>query len=898
MAIDKEKLISAALKFIQKGQLDKALKEYQKVLDVEPNDVRVLLRVAELYARKGDSRSAVDTYMKVAEQYTTQGFFLKAVAVYKNILKIDEGRLEAYDKLAELYMQLGLSNDAMAQYGIICDLHEKAGRSREMLDTLKKMLDLDPNDVLSRVKLGEMYAREGHSEEASNELLTAARSLKSLGRLEEYVKVTERYFAVKGDDVDVGTELAAIYLERREPKPALQKLQACYKVAPKNPKVLDLLAEAFGQLEMPQNQIPAYKELLKVYLEQGRESEAEAVRNRLRQLVPNLGADMAPSRTGEVSFPKSGEFARPPDSGARSAVTVPSAPMPAPRPTGPHAVPDSGLRAVQPFTGGPVAATPSSGVRPAATGAVPARNADLISRLLTETDVYLKYGLKPRALEHLAQIIGMDPDNFEARRKLRAIHEQNGDTERAAAEMFAIANIQLKQNEVDDARATLLALIEVMPGHQRAAQLLDALAGSGADALIPALDEVADEIPASEVVDAVEEAATEDDFDIDIGETRHHDSFVGQTSPPEAVSVEIQPGQMVVEEPAWQPPAAGAQDDAGPAPEQEKDEPAPPETPDVEADLDEARFFLEQGLYDEARETCNRILEEVPGHEEAADLLDKIENKEKGIAPPVTLAADRVENLSEAIEGAADSAETGIEEDRAGQSGQVALAEIISDFKKGISETIDPRDAKSHFDLGSAYREMGLFDDAINEYKMAMADEKMELQALHMIALSHIAKGEQDRGISALKKALYYDEITDSQKLDFLYEIGVAYADLGDPAEAAYYLRKVAKQDPNYRSLQEYLVKVETHQHTGAPDKAPKPPGSAHGSVSTATSSRPPAAPDRAAAGGPLPPTRPSDAVKLLEEDASPGATGPEVPTGPKDKLPAPGAPKKKISYL
>ena len=196
MAIDKEKIISGALKFIQKGQLDKALKEYQKILEVDANDVRVLLRIAELHARRGDSKSAVDTYMKVAEQYTTQGFFLKAVAVYKNILKIDEARLEAYEKLAELYMQLGLTNDAMVQYGVLCDIHEKGGRAREMLDTLRKMLDLDPNDILSRVKLGEMYAREGHNEEASAELLTAVQTLKSLGRLDEYVKVAERYFSI------------------------------------------------------------------------------------------------------------------------------------------------------------------------------------------------------------------------------------------------------------------------------------------------------------------------------------------------------------------------------------------------------------------------------------------------------------------------------------------------------------------------------------------------------------------------------------------------------------------------------------------------------------------------------------------------------------------------------
>ncbi|UCH29180.1 MAG: tetratricopeptide repeat protein, partial [Myxococcales bacterium] len=99
MGINRNKVLDAARKHQSRGQYDKAIAQYKKLVDADKRDVRSLLKIGDLYVRKGDRGSAIDTYQNVADHYAAQGFFLKAIAVYKQILKLDPSRLDAQVKL-------------------------------------------------------------------------------------------------------------------------------------------------------------------------------------------------------------------------------------------------------------------------------------------------------------------------------------------------------------------------------------------------------------------------------------------------------------------------------------------------------------------------------------------------------------------------------------------------------------------------------------------------------------------------------------------------------------------------------------------------------------------------------------------------------------------------------
>src|SRR2546426_8250817 len=124
--MDKNKSIESAAKLIAKGAFDKAVKEYQRVLELDPDDVRILQKLAELYQKMNRKAEAADCFEKVARTYSQQGFYLKAVALYKQVLKVIE-RVEVNVRLAELYQQLGLVGDATKEWQAGGALPRKGG---------------------------------------------------------------------------------------------------------------------------------------------------------------------------------------------------------------------------------------------------------------------------------------------------------------------------------------------------------------------------------------------------------------------------------------------------------------------------------------------------------------------------------------------------------------------------------------------------------------------------------------------------------------------------------------------------------------------------------------------------------------------------------------------------
>ncbi|MEO7328318.1 MAG: tetratricopeptide repeat protein, partial [Minicystis sp.] len=122
MAVDRDKVLQAAQKLVEKKRYDKAVVEYQKLVADDPKDVRTLLKIGDLFLKMEQHVDAITTYERVGQFYSTQGFALKAIAVYKQIREIIGKHVpqlaDRYShitpQLAELYVQLGLVSDALA----------------------------------------------------------------------------------------------------------------------------------------------------------------------------------------------------------------------------------------------------------------------------------------------------------------------------------------------------------------------------------------------------------------------------------------------------------------------------------------------------------------------------------------------------------------------------------------------------------------------------------------------------------------------------------------------------------------------------------------------------------------------------------------------------------------
>src|SRR4051812_45479266 len=279
--------MDAARKFVDKGQIDKAVKEYLRIVQEDPKDVRVWLKIGDLYAKKGAKQDATDTYLKVARFYHEQGFFVKAVAVYKQILKLDPRLVDVILKLAELYRQTGYMTEAMQHYESVAAHFHREGNTKEALDTVKKLVDLDPENIATRIKLAELYSKEGINEEAITQFTVACETLRRQGRQDDFLKVAERLLWHKPDSYGLMRELAGLYLRRNDPRRALQKLQASFKADPRDVETLGLLAQAFQALDQKAKTVSVLKELARIHLENKHRDKASDVYKKILEFVPN-----------------------------------------------------------------------------------------------------------------------------------------------------------------------------------------------------------------------------------------------------------------------------------------------------------------------------------------------------------------------------------------------------------------------------------------------------------------------------------------------------------------------------------------------------------------------------------------------------------------------------------
>ena len=143
-AIDKDKILGNAQRFVLKGQTQKAIKEFQKLVESSPKDKRLHLKLADLYLKEEDSERATKTYLKVADLYAEEDLNLPAISIYKKVLSIDPKMLEALHKTANLYLKEGLVGSARNYYQSILRIRPddqealKALESTEILEPTKE----------------------------------------------------------------------------------------------------------------------------------------------------------------------------------------------------------------------------------------------------------------------------------------------------------------------------------------------------------------------------------------------------------------------------------------------------------------------------------------------------------------------------------------------------------------------------------------------------------------------------------------------------------------------------------------------------------------------------------------------------------------------------------------
>ena len=280
MAVNKRKILDAAQKYVQKGQLDKALKEYQTLVDLEPRDANLRLKLGDLHLRQGNKEPAILCYLKVADSFMQSGFDAKAVALYKQIAKIDDKRHDIYLPLAELYQRLGLTSEALGALQVAADHHHREGRKREALELLRKMASLDPTNTTSRLKIADLLRQAEMPEDALAEYEGVAQELERQGASDELLRVYERILELEPTRVSASAAIARLLVARGQLDRAEPFARRAVEHGPTEPEGHQLLAEILTGLRRNEAATEAYKTLAGVYRDRGDDTRAREIAQR------------------------------------------------------------------------------------------------------------------------------------------------------------------------------------------------------------------------------------------------------------------------------------------------------------------------------------------------------------------------------------------------------------------------------------------------------------------------------------------------------------------------------------------------------------------------------------------------------------------------------------------
>jgi CRP-like cAMP-binding protein len=139
-----------AQRALSRGDWRKALDLFQRHCASNPEDHRSRLKVAELLERVGERSKAITEYRKAAESYSSEGFLLKAISVYKVISRMDPSDVRTERELRRLYEARAEETKFFQPFlhlPFFSELHEK---ERDLLVRHVRVRHFEKNGVVLR----------------------------------------------------------------------------------------------------------------------------------------------------------------------------------------------------------------------------------------------------------------------------------------------------------------------------------------------------------------------------------------------------------------------------------------------------------------------------------------------------------------------------------------------------------------------------------------------------------------------------------------------------------------------------------------------------------------------------------------------------------------------------
>ncbi len=146
--------------YASQGFTVKAIAMYKKICKIKPS-LEGLLKLAELYSQQGLFNDARAQYLQVAEEFLKANELDNAVRIFQKILEMDPENSNMRIRLAEVYVRLHKKNEAWQIFTAAAETLRSKGSLAEADEVLQRMLKLDPNSTYALLMQGKNLIESG-----------------------------------------------------------------------------------------------------------------------------------------------------------------------------------------------------------------------------------------------------------------------------------------------------------------------------------------------------------------------------------------------------------------------------------------------------------------------------------------------------------------------------------------------------------------------------------------------------------------------------------------------------------------------------------------------------------------------------------------------------------------
>ncbi|GEM_PF-2509275 len=234
---DKTSIINAAQKFTARGQIDEAIAEWSKLL-ASGKDGNIHNTIGDLYLKKRAQKEAIESFTKAAGIFREDGFYPKAIALYKKILNLDPDRTDAVISLAELNAERGFTTQATEDLLKVANKLEADGDIKKALEVYQTTLRFSPFDINIKIKIAELSLKLGFNERAAKGFTVIASDYLEKGDTGKAEAFYRKAIEIDPGNITALTGLSAIAEKAGNLEQALDYLSKVISSAPDDRNIL------------------------------------------------------------------------------------------------------------------------------------------------------------------------------------------------------------------------------------------------------------------------------------------------------------------------------------------------------------------------------------------------------------------------------------------------------------------------------------------------------------------------------------------------------------------------------------------------------------------------------------------------------------------------------------